>query len=325
MINDNEYSYRFNIPSGRNSDYVFAMTFANDHKVTLLSEEIEDLCPTPKFASLVRAILTETLQSDSKSDREENTVSSQLFNRLVTDDMSTEQYRMMMQSKRYIRRICALPPPIYDVKAAVNEFDFPGSKINETDLHNHAKKFALLYPNPDEANEVLAALSPVINRFLDKSKSFYSPCNTSVADNTTELSKLDCAANIKVYDVLQLREVLSTLQSFPTLTWDELIYASCYQRVEFERAKKANSSEEAIQFFLQHGESAPFLAAAAFVSRGLTHESTASSISAISEEKRIAYNFMAHFSDEMNLWYDYQIFSCKGKYMIILRSSTYFY
>jgi len=38
-LNDNEYSHRFDIPAGGADDYYFAMTFANDHQVTIQCDE----------------------------------------------------------------------------------------------------------------------------------------------------------------------------------------------------------------------------------------------------------------------------------------------
>lgn len=38
-INDDEYIYKFDIPIGTMDDYCFAMTFANDHRVSILSDD----------------------------------------------------------------------------------------------------------------------------------------------------------------------------------------------------------------------------------------------------------------------------------------------
>jgi hypothetical protein len=48
FVNHNEYTHRFTIPPGRPSDYWFGLTFANDHKVTILPSRTLTKSPTSK-------------------------------------------------------------------------------------------------------------------------------------------------------------------------------------------------------------------------------------------------------------------------------------
>jgi hypothetical protein len=48
FVNHNEYTHRFTIPPGRPSDYWLGLTFANDHKVTILPSRTLTISPTAK-------------------------------------------------------------------------------------------------------------------------------------------------------------------------------------------------------------------------------------------------------------------------------------
>jgi hypothetical protein len=61
-INETEFQHRFTIAPGSMEDYWFAMTFANDHRVTILSDSVSDAL-LPTTATTTTALLTEVTPS----------------------------------------------------------------------------------------------------------------------------------------------------------------------------------------------------------------------------------------------------------------------
>jgi len=91
-VNDNELQYRFNIPPGTMKDYCFAMTFANDHRVTIIYDD----------SNLTNSNNSPTADKNDQKIGGNNIIPQPQF---VT--LNSDQSRMMSALKKQLKLIIA--------------------------------------------------------------------------------------------------------------------------------------------------------------------------------------------------------------------------
>lgn len=88
------------------------------------------------------------------------------------------------------------------------------------------------------------------------------------------------------------------------ITWQELVYAICWQKMQAESLALEDKIATATAFYCEHADNAPFVAAARLAVgpngapfRGTPHTNA--------QERCEAEAFMSQFPEEMHAWYDY--------------------
>lgn len=135
FVNDTEFSHRFEIPSGSMHDYCFAMTFANDHRVTILTE------PTP--AMEIKPVSYTGIE-----------------NKYYTIQLNVEQTMMLNSLKKHLK---ALLNSICDDFTVTTDANFTSPLLTD------GKEWLSICGSSDAASKAYDAFKPLIDIVLNAS------------------------------------------------------------------------------------------------------------------------------------------------------------
>lgn len=256
------------------------MTFANDHRVSIVGPDQDDVAKKQR-----------STQAGS--------------------EMGADHTRMLIALKRHMRKI------------ALSQ----NKCVDERRVLAWANEFSAMYANPDAIATRLALLQPLSCCLLDRQHSICRPkvdaSETAEDDAVRKQQKKDdsdtsssSSESVETMDVESTERVMliatNALSSAPNVTWFELVCAICYERIESDKREKVLEEEEGMAFLATHGESAPFLAAAAMSPQNamdfLEHpgdQSEGELRFKAGQARRSSLAFMRQFPDLMNEWYDY--------------------
>lgn len=254
------------------------MTFANDHRVSIIGPDQDDLAKKQRSTG-------------------------------AGIEMGVDHTRALIALKRHMRKI-----------SLGQDKGIDANRVNAW-----ADDFRSMHPDPESAAARLAVLQPLTLCLLDKHHLICRPKASSgggvVDDDTTRDQKDGAKRSADSHDTSvdgdgnekELLAATCALQNAPGVTWRELVCAICYERVETDKREKAREVEDGLAFLATHGESAPFLAAAAVSAHQGTLDFLERSDDAaenelgakVGQSRRSALAFMRQFPDLMHEWYDY--------------------
>lgn len=228
-INSGEHQHRFDIPVGTLEDYTFAMTFANDHRVSIVTEE------------------ESSVDRKAPSAGELNASHSQMFNNF----------------KKHLRLIMAGEEEGAAGSKPWNTADCFGDCQAPTPLMTMGTEWVELCGDMQSAEKLFDMLRPDVDALISHRR----------------------------------QGLFGEDSAVPWMTFDKLLHAASWHRVNRAIVQESRDAELAFAFFLQHQDDAPFIAA---VNLGEYH---AHKVEPADAQASLA--FMRFYTEEMQAWYDY--------------------
>lgn len=300
-VNDQEFSHRFKIPIGNSSDYCFAMTFANDHKVSIMSDG--------DYAS---AITTSHYSCHRHSNSSEG---SSLGN--LEGVLTVEQTLRFNALKKQIRLILTGETGVggADSAALVSSPSSLSSTVQPpkrtSALAVKGEEWVKLCKNPAEAGKCFDEIKPLLDCVVNVRQSKDWPNETSFKKKGNADEGNDDKDTSRY-------------------SWLALVKAASWYRESMDLAEQEQDLELANTFYMNHGDDAPFIAAitladyhqghshrghrvqqlrntTSFFCKGMGDAAGKADSDSVRDEDPVAASlaFMRIFSEEAYSWYEY--------------------
>lgn len=303
-VNEVEFVHRFLIPHGTIEEYCFAMTFANDHRVTILTDQID---PSQRIK------LCE-LRHNSELNPKKN-------DDIPACDLNPEHILMLSHFKKYLKNI---------IKTADNNDDDFMPSIIVADTSN-TFNYNSTSSGFNQSFSSSSSKDRVTNLFICKK------CNKNNFENYLETNGNEwiklfdndkAVAQDKYEKIREEIEIFLSLKKNITenntiipfnletalignMTWKNLYFAICWYSLNKKKFEKDREIEKANKFIEMHGADASFMAAMtladpAFLlvnSRRLNGGFEKNLNLKPEQENALAY--MKHNPEIMNEWYEY--------------------
>ena len=300
-VNEDELVHRFRIDPGSTDEYVFAMTFANNHRVTIISDSVErlekmeektdirvnvtpeeaakanEVFPSPPFTPLIPTEGVSDAKPAPPADEKDTEVDS-------SRTLSVEHTLIFASFKKHLRLILT-------GKLSSN----PRSIID-----------------PTQSLSSKLAVDPSV---------WLSMC---ADDDDYAQARYDQLARPALSSVLHLEPSSKWPKQCDSdgeapLTWTELVAAASWYKYTSEKEAVGKQEEAGAAFGCMHGEDAPFIAAITLAdyynsatatgkgkkSSGDRDRDSSSNTSLEDETIGAALAYMLVFPEDQQLWYDY--------------------
>ena len=216
-VNDNELLHRFSIPPGTADEYVFAMTFANDHRVSILSD----------FSS-TKCVQAKEIPQEIQPAANEGT-GGHVLRSPQSIVLNGEQSQMLNALRKQLRAILA----------HLNS-ESTGSIPAMALLSDANKWLELSGGTYEDAARNYQQISGHIEQLLHFRRS-------PSAGNGNSNSNNNLAEEGRV--------------NLPWLTWNTVIWALSWFKENKDRIQQETNTMLAHEFYMIHGDDAPFMAA----------------------------------------------------------------
>lgn len=226
-LNDSEFVHRFPIPTGTMDEYTFAMTFANDHKVSILYE------PT-----LMSATKTDSETTDPNN-RRDLPVHYDKVAFPVMSLLNTEQSTMFNHLRKMIKIVL-----LEDEGTEGGLLTNPSTSfLRNSSLFDSGSAWLMRSGGSVvKAQSRFEALRPILEQLLGIRKSHHSEYPGNVGSGSNKLI---------------------SEEDFSHLNWNTIMEAISWYRVNRERIRQELRADLAYTYSVSNGDDAPFLAAMA--------------------------------------------------------------